>query len=172
MFLSVSARHLFDNQHLYLSSGPIYSEKFLVKVFKEGFSSYIGKANNSATLFTVRPHLFSGKEFAFDIRHWLKGFPFFLLLFFFLFSSFVCFFFPSLFGIGLRRSEEGPLSSGSSHTTGTTTLHRIIEEAAQSDIPAPACRRSFAAGRATGRWSSWGARRRGRTRIPSQVVSE
>jgi hypothetical protein len=46
----------------------LYSEKFLVKVLKEGFSSYIGKANHSATLFTVRPHLFHPPEICiFDI---------------------------------------------------------------------------------------------------------
>lgn len=38
---------LYDMQH-----SRYVSEKFLVKVLKEGFSSYIGKANNSATLFT------------------------------------------------------------------------------------------------------------------------
>jgi hypothetical protein len=32
----------------------LFSEKFLVKVLKEGFSSYVDKLNDNATLFTVR----------------------------------------------------------------------------------------------------------------------
>ena len=84
---NVSSRHCrLGNSHLSLSSGcSIYSEKFLVKVYKEGFSSYIGKANNSATLFTVRPHLFfpplGAHQFAWDIQSRnLKGF--YLILYF------------------------------------------------------------------------------------------
>jgi hypothetical protein len=134
----------------------LYSEKFLVKVLKEGFSSYIGKANHSATLFTVRPHLFHPPEICiFDRKEIL-----FLFLFYFL-------------GTGKRRFEKGSLFGRPSHPTWPATLHRVVQEAAQSDVPAPPRRRRLAFGRVAGRRRRIRhPGRRGRKRISSEIVPE
>ena len=54
-------------------------------------------------------------------------------------------------GIGKCRFEKGSLFGRSSHPTWPATLHRVVEEAAQSDIQAPSRRGRLAFSRIAGR---------------------
>lgn len=89
----------------------VLSEKFLVKVCNEGFSSYVEKSSDS--LFTVRGGKF---RVCFALPPCFHQRP---LLF---------------TGTGQRRSGQGSVSGRTSGARWSSDLYRIVEEAAQSDV--------------------------------------